>query len=94
MSEFFRPWFSLGDHYAMLIGNIKEAEEHLRAEQKHDIADEVQKFQLQLETMYRRLNTQQERLFALFNAIEKWRSNDMGAEQLNQKWQKWLEKNG
>jgi hypothetical protein len=75
------------------IEDVKAMERWLREKGKHDAADELFRYQLELETALRRLTVMYDRLMPLMAAAEKWCSGDYAEEGFNRT-SEWFFKSG
>ena len=73
------------------ICDLKNMEDFLREHQKHDAADEVMKFRLDIETHLRIVKAQGSRLQNILHAAEWWSSNDCGEDTFDKEWNNFLE---
>jgi len=69
---------------------LQEMEEYLRARHKHEIADEVLQFRLNIETHARRLQGMAVRMRDVLHAVEWWASCDWGEDQVDKVWHTFL----
>ncbi len=72
---------------------LKAVEEYLRMYGKHDIADEVLRFRLDVETHQRILMAMGARIAPLLKAAEWWASGDWGEDDTDSTWQEFLQGN-
>ena len=69
---------------------LREMEEYLRERKKHEIADEILRFRLDVETHVRRLMIMGRRLRHVVHAVEWWASSDWGEDQVDSVWHRFL----
>lgn len=69
---------------------LREMEEYLRGRGKHEIADEILRFRLDVEAHARRLMTMGGRLKDVVKAVEWWASGDWGEDQVDNVWHRFL----
>jgi hypothetical protein len=69
---------------------LRKMEAYLRARGKHDIADEVLCFCLNIETHMRQLLAMGNRMTDILLAVEWWASCDWGEDQVDKAWHKFL----
>lgn len=65
------------------LPDLREMESYLRGRGKHDAADEILKFILNIETARRRLDVQGRRLQDLLQSVEWWVSGDWSEEDVD-----------
>lgn len=70
------------------LDELRSMEEWLRDQNKHDAADELFRYRLELETARRRLGIMHQRLYDVMYAAEWWRSGDYGEDGLDKAWAK------
>ncbi len=73
------------------MDDLRRMEEYLRENGKGDAADELYKYRLTLDTMYRRLTILHTRLEPLLYSAEWWASGDYGEESFDRRWAEFLE---
>ena len=77
---YFKCTDSTGAFGLMAMSDLYAMEQFLRQDQKHDAADEVQKYILFLETTQRRLETYGKWMEPLLHNVEWYASSDWGPE--------------
>lgn len=70
---------------------LEAVEKFLRDEGKHDVADEVLRFRLNVETHQRILMAMGRRIAPLLEAAEWWASGDYSEGHMDTRWQEFLE---
>ena len=72
------------------VGRVEDLANFLRENGKHDAADEVEKFVLDIKMFKRMMELRHKRLEPIFHAAEWWSSGDMGETEFDEVWQKFL----
>lgn len=83
----------MADPQDMLVrsGDVKAQAEWARSHMRYDLAEELEKYALDLEMFRRMVETRHKRLEKLMFAIEWVASMDWSIDQLDKEWQKFLE---